>query len=307
MVSLESPCWNFRRTAVFSVCTLAALLGLNGLTSGARLAKLEILHIGSSGGLTSEKGGKEKAALETLQGFIKEETGLDNDITRQKDWRQLADKLAKGQLQLGVFQGYEFAWAQEKQADLKPLAVAVNVNVYPSVFVVARKKNKAKDFAGLQGQSLSIPATGQGYLRLYVERRSAATGKKIDAFFSKVTAPDNVEDALDEVVDGKVQATAVDRAAAQSYAVRKPGRFKQLKAVDRSKLFPPVVVAYYGNNLDEATRNRFKDGLLEAAKKEKGQMMLTLFKLTKFAKVPDDFNKVLADTRKAYPPSGATK
>jgi len=31
--------------------------------------------------------------------------------------------------------------------------------------------------------------------------------------------------------------------------------------------------------------------------------LLTLFRLTGFAAVPDDFDKVLADTRKNYPPT----
>jgi hypothetical protein len=33
--------------------------------------------------------------------------------------------------------------------------------------------------------------------------------------------------------------------------------------------------------------------------------MLTLFRLTGFDPVPDDFGKVLAQTRKAYPPPDA--
>jgi ABC-type phosphate/phosphonate transport system substrate-binding protein len=136
---------------------------------------------------------------------------------------------------------------------------------------------------------------------LFVERQAQAAGKKLDAFFSKVATKENAEDALDDVVDGVIQATVVDRAALEAYKRRKPGRFKQLKPAAESKPFPPVVVAYYGTNLDDATLRRFRDGLLGAAKKERGQMMLTLFRLTGFEPVPDDFGKVLAETRKNYP------
>src|SRR5947209_12385291 len=97
---------------VLGACTLAALLTMGG--ASGQETKLEFLHIGSSGSFTgATQPGKEKAALETLQAFIKEETGLDNEIKRQKDWRELAAKLTKGELQIGVFQGYEFAWVQE--------------------------------------------------------------------------------------------------------------------------------------------------------------------------------------------------
>jgi hypothetical protein len=61
-------------------------------------------------------------------------------------------------------------------------------------------------------------------------------------------------------------------------------------------------VAYYDNILDEATRDRFVDGLVGAKNKETGSMLLTLFRLTGFEKVPADFDQVLAETRKAYPP-----
>jgi ABC-type phosphate/phosphonate transport system substrate-binding protein len=181
-----------------------------------------VLHIGTSGTLTAGSSSREKGALESLRGFIKDETGLENEIVREKDWRELTNKMAKGRLQLGVFQGYEFAWAQDKQAGLKPLAIAVNVYRYPTAYVITRRDNPAKDFGGLQSDSLSTPATGQGFLRLFARRQAEDQGKKLDTFFSKVTEPDNAEDALDDVVDGVTQATVVDRAALEAYKQRKP-------------------------------------------------------------------------------------
>jgi ABC-type phosphate/phosphonate transport system substrate-binding protein len=296
-----------RKCAPFLALGLALVLAIPAGTAAAQQAKLDMLRIGTSGSLTGEAPGgpKEKSGMDTLKSFIKDETGLDNEILRQKDWQELAEQMAKKKVQLGVFQGYEFAWAREKYPDLKPLAVTVNVYKYPVAYVVTARTDPAKDFAGLKGQSLAVPATGAGFLRLFVERQSEANGKKASEFFSKVTAPDNVEDALDDLVDGKVQAVVVDRASLEAYKRRKPGRFKQLKEVAQSKPFPPAVVAYYDSALDEATLRRFKDGLLGAAGKEKGQTLLTLFRLTGFEDVPDDFDRVLADTRKAYPPPDA--
>ena len=151
---------------------------------------------------------------------------MDNDILRQKNWRELTDKLAKGELDLGVYQGFDYAWAQEKQSDLKPLAVAVNVYTYPVAYVVTNRTNKAQSFRDLQGQSLAIPATGQRFLNLFVEREIPAAAKKPpDSFFSKITTPEEIEDALDDTVDGVVQAMVVDRAALEAFKRRKPARF----------------------------------------------------------------------------------
>jgi ABC-type phosphate/phosphonate transport system substrate-binding protein len=303
MISSSSLARRCRAGSVPSALGLAALLLIPGAAAHGQQGKTNVLRIGTSGTLTGTSGSREKAGLKTLRSFIKEETGLNNEIVRQKDWQELADKMASGDLQVGVFQGYEFAWAVARQPKLKPLAIAVNVYRYPVAYVVAPRDSKAKTFADLQGQSIAIPAVGENFLRLFVDRQSEANGQKADQFFSKITTPDNVEDALDAAVDGKVQAVVADRAALEAYRQRKPGRFKRLKEIAHSQPFPPPVVAYYDSTLDRTTLRRFKDGLLNAAKKETGQMLLTLFRLTGFQEVPDDFNEVLAATRKAYPPT----
>jgi ABC-type phosphate/phosphonate transport system substrate-binding protein len=287
------------------IVLMLALTGA-GLAVPAEQGEIDVLRIGTSGTLSEEiSGPKEKSAMETLKRFIKDETGLDNEILRQKDWRELTDKLAKGQMQLGVYQGYEFAWAQEKNPDLKPLALAVNVELYPIVYVVTQKTSKAKDFAGLQGQTLALPATGQRYLQLFTEHECQAGGKTPEKFFSKITHPDNIEDAIDDVVDGVVSAAVADKSSLEGFKRRKPARFAKLKEVAKSQRLPPVTIAYYGKLVDDATLSRLKDGLRGASKKEQGETVLTLFRLTGFQLPPDDFGKILAETRKTFPPPPA--
>ena len=80
------------------------------------------------------------------------------------------------------------------------------------------------------------------------------------------------------------------------------GRHLRKSYLMHSQPFPPPLVAYYEGVLDNATRQRFLDGLLHANQKEKGQALLTLFRLTGFIVPPSNFQQVLAETRKAYPP-----
>jgi ABC-type phosphate/phosphonate transport system substrate-binding protein len=280
---------------------------LSAVASGQQV-RLGILRIGASGTLTGKADDpKDKAGLRTLRRFIMEETGLNSDITGQMNWQTLGEKLSTGDLHLAFFQGYEFAWAQEKYADIKPLSIAVNVDRYPVACVVVRRDNKARNFTDLRNQSLALPISSLGFLRLYVERQSEAHGKKAEDYFSSITSPDNVEDAFDDVVDGNVKVIVVDGVALEAYKRRKPGRFKRLMELTRSQPFPPGVVAYYGSVLDEATLRRFKDGLIGASRKEKGQTLLTLSKLTSFEAAPDELERVLVQTRTAYPPTSAKK
>jgi ABC-type phosphate/phosphonate transport system substrate-binding protein len=287
---------------------LTVLLAGPGTAVHGQQNRIDVLRIAATGTLTGDPhSAREKAGLEMLRRFLKDETGLENDIVGEQDWRELADSMAEGKFQLALFQGYEFAWAQEKHPDLKPLALAVNLDRYPVACLMVARSSPAGDFAALRGQSLSVPVTCHGYLRLFVERRCEAGGGNMGGFFSKITCPDNVEDALDDVVDGKVDAAVADRAALEAYKRRKPGRFNQLKEVAQSQRFPPVVIAYYDKVLDDETLNRFQMGLLNAQNKEKGQTMLTLFRLTGFQKPPKDFDQVIAETLKNYPPPDKLK
>jgi ABC-type phosphate/phosphonate transport system substrate-binding protein len=285
---------------------VAALPAILCSLAGAQPPRIDVLRIAATGTLTGNPDDpREKAGVKTLRQFIKDETGFENEVSREKDWQVLADQLKKGTLQVGVFQGFEYAWAQERHPELKALAIAINFERYPVAHVLMQRDTTATEFSALKGQSLCLAAGSQPCLRLYLDRQCAAVGKKAEDFFSKVTSADNVEDALDDVVDGKVQATLIDGAALDAYKQRKPGRFKRLKDVVQSSPFPPIVVAYSGSALDDATIARFKAGLLGAAKKETGEMLLTLSRLTGFENLPDDFSKVLAETRKAFPPPDA--
>src|SRR5271166_4054442 len=90
-----------------AVCAVLALAAPR-LSAADPESKIDVLHIGSSGSFTPGEA-KEKDALKSLRDFIEHETHYKNDIHRQKNWAELADKMAKKELQIGVFQGYEFA------------------------------------------------------------------------------------------------------------------------------------------------------------------------------------------------------
>jgi ABC-type phosphate/phosphonate transport system substrate-binding protein len=293
-----------RSTVALGGVVLTLLAAGEAFAQGKQPAKkIDVLQIGTSGALAlNASGTKEETALDALKSFVKTETGFDNEIIQQKNYEELVQKMASGQLHLGVFQGFEFAWAQEENPKLQPLALAVDQFHYRYAYLVVARNSKVTDFAGLQGQTLAIPEVGQRHVRLYVERQALNNGKPLEALFSKIATPQNIEDALDDVVDEKVQVAVVDRVGLKAYERRKPGRFARLRELAHSQAFPPPLVAYYDEVVDPATRKRFQDGLLTANSKEKGQRLLNLFKLTGFELPPKDFGQVLAETRKAYPP-----
>lgn len=299
MIQFMTPLRLLRWSAVALGITMLSVLGVEALAQ----QKPKVLHIGSSGTIAlNESKAREETAMQMLHDFIKSETGFENEIVTEKNYDEMAQKMAAGKLELGVFQGYEYAWAKEKYPKLVPLAVAVNVYPYRYAIIIVRADSKATKFTELAGQALAEPQAGLGQLPLLVERQVQAAGGNADKFFSKITHPGTIEEALDDVVDGAVQAAVVDRVGLESYKRRKPGRFAQLKELMRSQPLPPPLVAYYDQVVEQPTLDKFKDGLINARKKEKGQRLLTLFKLTGFMPPPKDLEQIVSETQKAYPP-----
>ncbi|MBY0527871.1 MAG: phosphate/phosphite/phosphonate ABC transporter substrate-binding protein [Gemmataceae bacterium] len=295
---------SFTSTLQHSVVgALAIILGTSLTPAPGQQEKGAVLRIGATSNVAPGTKGtsREKVAMESLRNFIKAETGFTNQVLHENDWRDLADKMGKGEYSLGVYPGFEFAWAMERNSKLKPLSLAVNTYVYSTARIVVRKDSKITDFASLEGQAISMCPSDPTFVRFYVEREAQARGKKVEKYFSRIAQPQFVEDALEDVIEGELQAAAVDRAGLEAFKRRKPGRFNQLKEIVRSQPFPPTVLAYQDKALDDNTLQRFRTGLTAAARKEKGEMLLTLFRLTAFEAVPDDFTKVLTETRKCYP------
>lgn len=290
----------FRRLSVLLTGALAIWLlvpppGSQGQSPSSRV------RIGTSNGVMQGAAQKQIEALTFLQYFFKSETGIDNEIVPPVHWRDLAKKIAKKELPLGVFQGYEFAWAQAENAELKPLLLALKGARYPVACVLVHKDNPAKDFADLEGRAFALSNLSIGVPSFFMERQVQDQGKTTETFFAKVTTPDNIEDAIDDVVDGIVQATVIDRSGFEAYRLRKPGRCRQLRVLMQAEPVLPVIIAYASGSLDQATLNRFRSGLLRASHQERGKMLMAMFRLTGFEDVSVDFEKMLIATQKTYP------
>jgi ABC-type phosphate/phosphonate transport system substrate-binding protein len=242
-----------------------------------------------------------KITMIPFQALMHEQTGLNCELTAPTDAYELAKKLTDHEVEVAVFQGFEFAWVQEKYPDIKPLVIAVNKFRNRKAHLMVRDDYPATSVTGLKGKELAIPTRSRDHCRLFVERtcqeRSSSTGE----FFSKISERLNVEEALDRLADDELQAVVVDDVALHCYQLRKPGRFSQLKDLSQSEWFPDTVVAYAPGVLNKPTLDRLRHGLLTAEKCAIGRQLLTLWLMTQFEGIPNGFDKMLADINKAYP------
>jgi ABC-type phosphate/phosphonate transport system substrate-binding protein len=241
--------------------------------------------------------------------FLETQTGSSGELVVSPDFETLGQQLKDDQVQIGVFHGYEFAWAKQKNPQLKAIVLAVNENPIQRACLVVRTNCKAETYADLKGQTLAYPSLNRPHCKLFLDNRCVKSGTAADKFYGEVTAPVDSEDALDNVADGTVQAAIVDATALDAYKVNKPGRAKLLKALLQSEAFPSAVIAYNpaaaNPAVTAAALERFRAGLLGARKTADGKKLLQMCRITSFEELPADYEQVFTDIAKAYPSPAA--
>jgi len=109
------------------------------------------------------------------------------------------------------------------------------------------------------------------------------------------------------VVYGDAQVALVDQLALDDYQKSHPARLNRLRVLHQSEPFPPSVIVYHAGSVEEATLKRFREGLLQAGKTERARALLKMCRITGFAEVPGDYESLLGEIIKAYPPPGGVK
>jgi ABC-type phosphate/phosphonate transport system substrate-binding protein len=241
-------------------------------------------------------------AMRPFKSILEAQTGVTGQIVAGGGAVELGGQLKDDQVQLAVFHGIEFAWARQKQPTLKPLLIAVNRYHDLHALLVVRKDGKAAGCDDLKGQAVALPRLSREHCHLFLERRCTPADSTPDKNFSKVTSPSTAEDALDDVVDDEVQAAVIDAVDLEAYQKSKPGRAARLKTLLKSESFPCAVIAYNPGALSDAMLQRFRDGMINANDSERGKQLLKLCRITGFEDVPADYEELLTDIAKAYPP-----
>jgi ABC-type phosphate/phosphonate transport system substrate-binding protein len=239
--------------------------------------------------------------MQPFNALMKEQTGMSGELIPCNDPCELGKRLHEGKMELGVFHGFEFGWAQQKYPDLRPLCIAINRHRNLTANVVVRSDGGASAISDLKGKIIALPRYLPGQCRLYLCRLCREAGSEPRQFFAKIITPGNVEEALDDVLRGKLQAAVVDGVSLECYAQVKSACFARLKVLKQSEVFPAAVVAYRQGAVDDSTLQRFRQGMVSASQTERGRDLMSMWKLTGFEDVPADYNTTLANIMRAYP------
>jgi ABC-type phosphate/phosphonate transport system substrate-binding protein len=302
-----SRLWKQLGLIVVALVAGAALWTLSGIR-GAEHTQAERIKIGLAKSLFKDvPDGVLGLMSQPFNTLMQAQTGMTGDLVKGGDYSDLGKQLVEDKVQLGIFLGIEFAWARTKYPELKPLMIAINEQRHLRACVVVRNDSEFTCVADLKGHVISVPKGNRPHCALFLERRcrEECGGVPADQMAKLATVP-TCEDALDDVVDQVAQGCVIDGVSLDLFKKRKPGRFAQLKTVAESEVFPAAVVAYYPGSLDQATLQRFQDGMKDATKTVLGKQLLTLWKLSDFELVPDDYEQICTDIIKCYPPPAAS-
>jgi len=243
--------------------------------------------------------------LRPMRSLLETQTGMSGNLVPVKNWDQLGEQIDSEKVHLGVFHGFEFAWAKQKYPDLKPLVVSVGKKGVQNACIVVSADSKTTDLAALKGTTFALPLRTREHCRLFLERYCQRCECTLQKYFGQVTRPFSAEEGLVAVLEGRVRAVLVDGALLEWYRQRRPEMFARLKVVEKSEPFPPAVFACRPGTLDDATIRRFVDGMLTAHENESNQEIMAHIQITRFEKVPADYEKALAAIAKTYPPPAA--
>ncbi len=283
---------------------LLTFLSLMAMPSAEVAAQPKPLQIGMAKSFLAEQPkGFVDIAADDFKDVMKKTTGLDGVLDSKFDAFMAAARLDGKQLDLAILHAHEFAWVQKKHPALQPLLIAVGKHRMECACVIVHKKSSAKTLADLRGKKLDLPLGTKEHCRLFLTKYCTDKDTKGPAsFFSSITKSETQKDALDEVARENVQATVVDLHGLELYKeIRGPVFEKNLRVLQQSEEFPPVVILYKQGALDQAVLNRFRDGMLKAQTIPAGRDMMQTWHIEAFELIPKDYAKSLAEVLKAYP------
>jgi len=288
----------------FSTCKPIACLILAFASAGHVQAQEKTIRLGMAKTFVAERPkGFIDIATGEFKDVLKKTTGLNGNLDSKNDAIEVADKLAKKQVDFGIFHAHEFAWAQKKHPGLEALLLAPGKYRLERAYLIVHKTDAAKGIGDLAGKKLDVAEGTSEPCRLFLNKLCQDQAKKAPmAFFAAVAKSESPKDALDEVARGNVQATVVDRTVLEFYReVRGPVFDKNLRILAESPSFPPAVIAWQKGGVDDATLSQFRDGLLKAHTIADGRDMMKTWNIEMFETPAKEYTGQLTELLKAFP------
>ena len=236
-----------------------------------------------------------------LVGYLSDALQTSVLLVEDVPWQQRHRWLCQGRVHLGVVCGLQYVLAER---DLELLAAPVMRGAryldQPIYFsdVVVRRDHAAQTFEELRGCRWAVnePTSHSGYGIV----RYALAARGLDgSFFGQVVESGAHERSLELILEGALDASAIDSTVLESEVRRRPWLASQLRVVDTwgPSPIPPLVAA---RSLSRETRTRYIEALLRMHADPLGAAVLAANEVAWFRRVADsDYEPIRAMARRA--------
>lgn len=182
--------------------------------------------------------------------YLSRRLGMAVDFVGERPWQERERLLDEGQIELGWICGLPYVvktadpcWPLELLA--APVMAGARYKGRPVYFsdVIVRRGSGITDFSGLRGRSWAFNEpnshSGYGITRFELARRGE-TG----AYFGEVIEAGSHERALQLVLDGEIDAAAIDSTVLELEIKKRPALFLELRVIDvwGPSPIPPIVI-----------------------------------------------------------------
>lgn len=224
--------------------------------------------------------------------YLGEQLGLEVTAVLDPPWQERERLLDEGEVQIGWICGLPYV--RKTSEDPRRLALlaapvmqAERYEQRPIYFsdVVVRSSSRFGRFADLRGATWAYnePGSHSGYS---LTRYYLSTLKENETYFGAVMAAGSHQAALALVLEGKIDAAAIDSTVLEQEMSDRPAIGRQLRVVQTlgPSPIPPLVI---GRDLPIALSRRIRDFILSMHEDPDGRAVLAAARMSRFVPVSD--------------------
>jgi phosphonate transport system substrate-binding protein len=241
-----------------------------------------------------------------LAAYLTRRLGVAVDVVRTPPWQERERMLHRGDAHLGVMCGLQYVYATEhhQRPELELLAAPVmrapRYQDRPIYFsdVVVRQESPTRSFRDLRGATWAYnePTSQSGY---NITRYTLAVRGETGGFFGRSIASGSHERSLQLVLDGSVDASAIDSTVLEQELRVHPEHGQWLRVIETlgPSPIPPLVAS---RALPHERRAAVRGALLEMHRDAGGSEVLASWGLARLVPVADaDYDPIRAMARMA--------
>lgn len=242
--------------------------------------------------ITSAQSPVSDSVVEIISRYLPQRAQVSTELVLESPWQERLSLLSQGQLEIGWICSLPYVRAADAGNSPFELLVAPVVDhpryhgkpVYFSD-VIVRRESAYHSFADLRGATWAYnePGSHSGYT--LIRSHLALLGEPVGYFARQVEAGSHLA-ALEMVLNGEIDASAIDSMVLESEVRRRPGLMDDLRVLETlgPSPIPPVVIA---TSVPGAQKEQIAAALAGMALDELGRSLLQEAGLAKFVRVHD--------------------